>query len=613
MSINGIELRAGTHFTRRVVNLVSRDIHMAEHPRDSQRIAVDTAADALVEALRLNGVELIFANLGTDHPPLIETFAKFRSLGQPVPRILICPHEVVALSAAHGFAQATGRPQALIVHVDAGTANLGGAVHNAARTRVPVFILAGRTPFTDRGELRGSRDLYVQFLQDVYDQAGIVRPYVKWEHELHRGANVGHIVQRALRLAVADPPGPVYLTAPREALEEPVQVVEIADPARAAPPRPSVPAAPALQEMARWLCEAERPIVITSYAGRNPAAVAALVALADHLALPVLEMPPRAYLNFPTDHPLALSVGRDARLDNADLVLVLDCDVPWIPSQAPPPATARIIHLDIDPVKEDLPLWLFPAHVCARVDMAATLPALLEEVRRSWSSTTAERVRIRRERVEREVRKMREEGRTLAMRPAPGEPMTAVYLTAQLADALSAETVVVSELASNAAEATRHLPRSVPGSYFASGGASLGWGLGASIGVKLARPDAEVVCLVGDGSFIFGVPSAALWVSRHYGTPFLAVVYNNRGWAAAKGATARQHPEGYAVRSRDFSSSFGEGVDFSIVAHAADCFGERVRSAKDLPAAIARAREAVRKGKTAVLDVLITPVGGDDR
>src|SRR5207302_622041 len=126
-------------------------------------------------------------------------FAKCHALGRPAPKVIACPHETVALSAAHGFAQATGRPQALIVHVDQGTANLGGALHNAARSRVPVFILAGRAPFTDRGELKGSRDSYVQFIQDIYDQAGIVRPYVKWEYELHRGANIGRIVQRALR------------------------------------------------------------------------------------------------------------------------------------------------------------------------------------------------------------------------------------------------------------------------------------------------------------------------------------------------------------------------------------------------------------------------------
>jgi len=586
---------------------------MAASPGAGQRIAVDTAADALIEALRAGGVEVIFANLGTDHPALIETFAKFRALGRPAPRVLLCPHEIAALSAAQGFAQATGRPQALIIHVDAGTANLGGAVHNAARTRVPVFILAGRTPFTDRGELPGSRDIYVQFLQDVYDQAGIVRPYVKWEYELHRGANIGRIVQRALRLAVSDPPGPVYLTAPREILEEPVAFVELDDPARSSAPRPAVPDRATLTEITRWLCEAERPVAVTSYLGRHPGTVAALVELADHLALPVLEMLPRSYMNFPTDHPLYLSVGESALLAAADLVLVLDCDVPWIPVDAQPPTSARIIHLDIDPVKADLPLWMFPAHLSAQVDTAATLPALLEQVKGCHAQGVAERVRVRRQAVERRVRAMRAEWRILASAPARGAPMTAAYLSAQLGGLFPREISIVSELVSHAAASARYLPRSVPGSYFSSGGASLGWGLGASIGVKLARPDAEVVCLVGDGSFLFGVPSAALWMARHYDAPFLSIVYNNRGWNAAKGATVRRHPEGYAVRHGEFLSSFGEGVDFATLSRAAGGYGERVVSAGDLPAAVGRAREAVRQGKPAVLDVLIAPVGGSDR
>ena len=583
-------------------------MRIAEDAPADRRIAVDTAAEALIEALRFAGVELIFANLGTDHPSLVEAFAKCRALGRPAPRVIMCPHETVALSAAHGFAQATGRPQALIVHVDQGTANLGGAVHNAARSRVPVFILAGRAPFTDRGELKGSRDSYVQFIQDIYDQAGIVRPYVKWEYELHRGTNIGRIVQRALRLAVAEPAGPVYLTAPREVLEEPVSFVELAPPALCAPPVPTIPEDAALREMGRWLCDAERPVVITSYIGRRPEAVAELVTLADQLALPVLEMLPRTAMNFPTDHPLYLGVERSDRLDAADLVLIIDCDVPWIPSASQPPAAARIIHLDVDPLKDDLPLWLFPAHLSARADAAATLPRLRDEVRRGWTSTVAERVRARRQAIERDVRRMRAEWRDAAAPPAPGGPITAAWLTAQLGAMLAPETIVVTELVTNAAGAARHLPRSVAGSLLAAGGSSLGWGLGASIGVKLARPESEIVCLLGDGSFLFGAPAAALWVSRQYRAPFLAVVYNNRGWAAVRDATARQHPAGEAVRAGDFSSSFGDGVDHAAIARAAGGYGERIRSAPDLPAAVERAREAVRAGTPAVLDVLLPPV-----
>src|SRR5438309_8232315 len=258
-------------------------LSMSESPRATRRIPVETAADALVEALHTHGVQFIFVNLGTDHAPLIETFAKFRAREKPMPTVVVCPHEAVAIGAAHGFAQVTGRPQAVVVHVDAGTGNLAGGMHNVARTRVPVFILAGRAPFTDRGELPGTRDSYVQFIQDVFEQPGLVRPYVKWEHELHRAANLGRVIERAFRLAVADPPGAVYLTVPRETLAELLAFVDLPDPASSPPPVPTVPEDTALADMARWLCAAERPLLITSYIGRRATAVAELIPPADPL------------------------------------------------------------------------------------------------------------------------------------------------------------------------------------------------------------------------------------------------------------------------------------------------------------------------------------------
>src|SRR5437588_11557386 len=121
-------------------------MRIAEDAPADRRVAVDTAAEALIEALRFAGVELIFANLGTDHPSLIEAFAKCKALGRPAPKVIACPHETVALSAAHGFAQATGRPQALRVHVDQGSANRGGGVHNAAPSRVRGLCRAGPGP-----------------------------------------------------------------------------------------------------------------------------------------------------------------------------------------------------------------------------------------------------------------------------------------------------------------------------------------------------------------------------------------------------------------------------------------------------------------------------------
>ena len=137
-----------------------------------------SASTALLEALGDSGVTHIFANFGSDHPALVEAIAEARAHGRAIPKIVTSPNEMVALSCAHGAAQLTGQAQAVIVHVECGTQALGGAVHNAAKGRIPVFIFAGLSPFTQEGEMRGSRNEFIQWIQDVADQRGIVRGYV---------------------------------------------------------------------------------------------------------------------------------------------------------------------------------------------------------------------------------------------------------------------------------------------------------------------------------------------------------------------------------------------------------------------------------------------------
>jgi len=131
-----------------------------------------TTSTAFLRALRDGGVTHVFANLGSDHPGFIEAYARARRDGvtERLPELIVCPHESVALSAAQGYAQVTGQAQAVIVHVECGTQNLGGMLHNVARGRVPVLIFAGASPYTQRGELPGSRNEFIQWIQDVPDQ-----------------------------------------------------------------------------------------------------------------------------------------------------------------------------------------------------------------------------------------------------------------------------------------------------------------------------------------------------------------------------------------------------------------------------------------------------------
>jgi thiamine pyrophosphate-dependent acetolactate synthase large subunit-like protein len=183
-----------------------------------------TTSTAFLEALAEAGVTRVFANLGSDHPGIIEALAQARAEGREgdLPSLVVCPHETVALSAAHAYAAVSRTPQAVIVHVDAGTQNLGGAVNNAMRGRVPVLIFAGAAPYTIEGELPGGRSEFIHWVQDVHDQRGILRNYVKYDNELRTGRNVKQVIHRALQVAASEPAGPVYLVGPREVMEEPL-------------------------------------------------------------------------------------------------------------------------------------------------------------------------------------------------------------------------------------------------------------------------------------------------------------------------------------------------------------------------------------------------------
>ena len=144
-----------------------------------------------------------------------------------LPKLIICPHETVALSAAHAYAMVTGEPQAVVVHVDSGTQNIGGMVNNAMRGRAPVLVFAGAVPYTQDGELPGSRTEFIQWIQDVRDQRGILRNYVKYDNELRTGRNVKQLVHRALQIARSEPAGPVYLTGAREVMEERIEPYQV--------------------------------------------------------------------------------------------------------------------------------------------------------------------------------------------------------------------------------------------------------------------------------------------------------------------------------------------------------------------------------------------------
>ncbi|MDR0468989.1 MAG: thiamine pyrophosphate-requiring protein [Peptococcaceae bacterium] len=562
-----------------------------------------TAADALNDALVKAGVTHVFLNSGTDYPPIIESWAKYEALGLKKPEIIISPHETVAISAAQGFAQATGQPQAVFVHVDVGTQNLGGALHNAYRCRVPVFILAGLSPFTIEGELKGGRDSYIQFIQNAADQGGIVRGYTKLNAELKSGKNIQQMVYRALQIAKSEPRGPVYLMAARDVLEEDGIDID-ADLAKWAPIAPMGLDNESVDLLADALVKAKNPLIITSYLGRNTEAVGELVRLSERLAIPVSENS-HPYLNFPSNHPMHVGAAQPL-LKEADLVFAIDCDLPWTPAMTKLREDCRVFYLDVDPIKEDIPVWYIPSERFMRADSYTALKQINAKLDQGGIAPDLSAVSARREKFEK-MRAETEERAKAAEKPQA--VMTAEYISACVREIMDEDTILVNETITSGGSVGNHIPRTKPGTLYGCGGSSLGWFGGAAIGVKLAHPDKNVVALASDGVYIFSCPTAVYWMARRYKTPFLTVIYNNQGWNAPKMITKGQHPDGYAARTNKYWASFEQPARLDLVAEAAGgAFAKTVEKPEEVMAALQEGMEAVKQGVPAVINMILPPV-----
>src|ERR1700722_434375 len=354
-----------------------------------KQLPADSVAEAYLALLAERGVEYLFANAGTDFAPIVEAYAKAAHTGLPAPKPLIATHENVAISMAHGYAIASGKVPAVMVHVSVGTANALCGVFNAARENVPILFTAGRSPLTEEG-LHGARDTYIHWAQEMFDQAGMLREIVKWDYELRNGTQLETVIDRALSLATSAPQGPVYVSLPREVLAEKLDGFSYDYPSRrAAVSSPGADGA-ALSEAGAILGTAQRPVIVTASTGRAPAAVAALAAFAERFAIPVIEHRQR-HLSLSAEHPCHLGYDPTPFVREADAILVLESDVPWIPSRVSPAAECRMIHIGVDPLYARYPIRGFPCDVAIAGAERLVLPKLGAAVKAAEAEIAARR------------------------------------------------------------------------------------------------------------------------------------------------------------------------------------------------------------------------------
>ena len=568
------------------------------------QVRLHSTSHYFLEGLNEIGIEYLFCNFGTDHAPLIEEMARWKKEGRKFPKVLNCPHENTAMHMAAGYAMATGRGQAVMVHVDAGTANSAMAMHNARRGRLPLLLMAGKAPYTVRGELPGSRDNYVHFIQEPFDQSGIVRPYVKWEWTLPSGIMTKETLRRAHTVSHSDPMGPVYLMLPRETLAQTWDegAVRPFPEERYGAVRSGAADTAAVARVAERLLSAKHPVMVTSYAGRNLEAPALIEELARFAGIRVFEANP-LYLNISRASPCFL--GMMPNIAEVDVGLLVDVDVPWIPKQTKENPQTWWAHIDVDVVKECFPIWGFASNARLQGDSVRILKQLLEALKAKATPAFREAAAKRMEAIKRESDERRANLAKQAADKGKSGAINPHYLCAEVSKAIGEDAIVVNEGIRNGPVVSAQIMRTRPGSAIGFAGGGLGSSSGTALGIKLARPEASVVQMVGDGGFYFGNPSSVYAVSKQYKLPIFTVLFDNSGWSAVKEATLRVYPEGEAKATNEFNALLAPDVEFAKICEAAGGYGERVADPGEVPAAIRRCLAEVRGGRSALMHVRI--------
>ena len=478
--------------------------------------------------------------------------------------------QMVALSMADGYARLTGNPQCVLVHVDVGTQGLGAAIHNASCGRAPVLIFAGLSPFTIEGEMRGSRTEYIHWIQDVPDQKLIVGQYCRYSAEIKTGKNVKQMVNRALQFACSAPAGPVYLTGAREVMEEDLTPYKL-DSAFWNPVEPAALTENAVKTISEALVEAKEPLIIAGYTGRNHAAVGALVKLADAVkGLRVLDTG-GSDMCFPADHRawLGLRYGNDESVRTADVIVVIDCgkqqdwgskvgtkgiyrcsmDQHTVPSKR----RRQDISHRCRPSEEvsncncqcrqlfithdsQMPVFYLNALKRYRADSFTSISQLANYITSSLSTKINSEVFTQRwdALAESHSRKLADIAK--AAEPKSDGTFGTGYLCRTVRKLVPQDSIFAIEAVTNTLFVADNIQATLPGSWINCGGGGLGWSGGGALGIKLASEFENgagkgkfVVCIVGDGTFLFSVPGSVYWISHRYKIPVLTIVLNNKG------------------------------------------------------------------------------------
>jgi len=545
---------------------------------------------AFLEILKSEGVSVMFGNPGTTELPLMDGLAR-----EPAIHYVLALQEAVAIAAADGYAQARGGLAAVNVHVTPGLGNAMGMLYDAQKSGAPLLLTAGQ------------HDQSFTVTEPILwaDLPPIARPFVKWSTEARRLEDLPRIVRRAAKTALARPSGPVFLSLPVDVLNA-ERDLDLGAPTRVAPRLVGDRAA--VDEAARLLARAERPLLVAGDAVAHGDALAELVELAELCGAPVFSEGVSSTCNVPFTHPLY--AGAMPRLGplireilmRHDLLVSVGGDLFTLslPDDVDPmPPDLAVVHLDVDP-------WElgknYPARVAIQGDPKATLPELTEALRRHAGRAGAEAAARRRAALAEAHARERAELERRAEAEAARVPIAPLALVHALARHAPADVVVVEEAVSSSAGVRTFFRCADPKSFFGLRGGGIGWGLPAALGVKLALPERPVLALVGDGSAMYTIQG--LWTAAHEGIAAVYVILNNASYRILKQRTRAL--KGFSAADDRYVAMDLDRppIDFVGLARALGVPGERVDKTGDVAAALGR---ALASGGPYLLDARLDP------
>jgi len=564
-----------------------------------------TGAEAFLRVLGGMGVERIFASPGSEWAPVWDVLAKPDQRSEGFPLYLSSRHEEIAVGMARGYAMASGKLPAVMIHTTVGSLHASMALRAALHEHIPMVVFTGESIAFGEDEGPDPGGQWLRHLADMGGPARLLERCVKWSFGLNHKALLPATIQRACQLAMAAPRGPVFVSIPMELLFD--TMINDA-PASAAFPIPPAADPHGIEELARLLEKAKNPIIITEESGRTPAMVERLVKLAELLGAPVIETRSTTFGNFPGNHPLHGGFDPKEYLSEADLVFLLAALQPWHPPSAGPGPETKIVVLDEDPLHAGLPFWGYSFDLCLAGELESSLGLLLEKLQKQLSPGDRGRV-DRTEKWRRRSEARREEWKKEAAAVQGKKPMDTRWAVSELGRVLPKDAMVVEETITHRLAVHRYLDGLAPGSFFAGCLGGLGTGLGTALGVKSAFPERPVVAVIGDGSFNYNPVLAALGFCQEYGTPILIVLLNNHGYLSMKASVPRYFPEGWSVKNKNFvGTSINPPPEYAAVAKAFGGYGEKVEEPGELGGALERGLQAVASGQLALIDVRLEPV-----